>query len=126
MRSVCGLRGEAVINPKTSEDPDIWEVDLLQELGKFLLGQERTVGGALGVSTVLGWHEEFDTGSLCGLSEDFLRVDGPNTNSADHDIDTPEGSGNAGLVGVVSLNKLSTLGEPFRISRLDGFLLSEQ
>jgi len=121
-----GSRRETVVGPETSEDPDIWEVDLLQELGKFLLGQIRTVGGAFSVYTVLGWHEEFDTGSFCSFSEDFLRVDCTSSNSADHDIDTPESSDNAGFVGVVSLNELSTLGEPFRVCRLDSFLLSEK
>lgn len=104
----------------------MWEVDLLQGLGKLLLGQERTTSGLLGVYTVLRRHEEFDTGSFGSLSEGFLLVDESSSDSADHDIDALEGSDNAGLVGVVNLSELSTLSEPFGVGRLNSLLLSEK
>ena len=119
------LRAEAVVGPETSEDPDIREVDLLQEFGKLPFGQERTGGGILSVYTVLRRHKEFNTGSLGSFSEGFLLVYDGNTKGADHDIDALERSKNAGLVSVVDIDELSTLGEPFRVGRLCCFLLSE-
>lgn len=115
-----------MVSPETGEDLDIWEVDLFQELGKPLLSQERTAGGVLAVCSVLGRHEEIDTGCLGGLCEDFLLIDGDSGDSADHDIDAFEGSDNAVLVGVVDLYELSSLCEPLRVGRLDDLLPSER
>ena len=126
-RRDCCLRDKDVVSPKTSEDPDVWEVDLLQKFGKLPFGHKGAARVILSVYTVLRRHEEFDTGSLGSPSEDFLRLvlDSGKTNSADHDIDAFQGSDSAGLVGIVDLDELGTLGEPLRVGRLDGFLSSE-
>jgi len=120
------LRGEAVVSPETSEDLDVWEVDVFQEFGKLPLGQEGTAGCVLSVYTVLRWHEEFDTGGLGCLSEGALLANGGSSESGDHDIDALESSNKARLVGVIDLGELGTLGEPFWVGGLDGFLASEK
>ena len=52
-RSRLRLRSNTVVSPETSEDPDVWEVDLFQEFGKLLLRQENPTNVVLGVHTIL-------------------------------------------------------------------------
>ena len=114
--SGCGghrLRDEAEVGQDTGNDPEIREVDPLQELGKFLLD------GDLGGYTKIRWHE-FDACSFSSLSKDFLLVTGTSYDRADHNADTRKGCNDAGLVGIISPSELGTSGERFRFSRLDG------
>ena len=120
------LRGDTIVCPEASEDLDVRKVNLPQELGELFLGQENTTGGVLCVYSILRWDEEFNAGSFCGPCKGHLLIEYGRANGAEHNIDTPEDSGNGSFVRIVNLGELSTVSEKFWIGRLDGVLLSEK
>ena len=120
------LRGDAVVNPETGEDLDVWKVNLLQQGSKPPLCEEKAAGDVFSVFTVLGWDEEFNASSFGSPREGLLHINHSTTNCAEYDVDALENVGNTSLVGVVNLGELGTLGEPFRVAGFDSVLPEER
>ena len=115
-------RGDAVVGPEASENPDVWKINFRQELGRFLLGQEDTSGGVLSVDTILRWNEEFNASSLRSPRHGLLLWEGNGVDGAEHDINAPEGFDNSAFALIISFRELSTIVEPLWVVRLNDVL----